>query len=294
MILFLDNQSSIGPDAAPGQFGRQGPQREPRARNPGTAHARRRLRLRPGGRHRVCARSDRLERRRAGQRGGRARRVRLQAQLARAGRAHDSRQDLRRGRRRAGDARSSTISRAIRRRRAISRRSSCATSSPTTLRPISSTRWRQEFRDSDGDLAVVASALVADDRAWRAEAGARSARRSNSSSAPRARPAFSRPIRRSTSRRSTCSACRCGSPRGPNGFSDSSDAWASPEGMKIAARPRLVHGPAHADVAEPLVRPDDRRSAKRRPRKRARPIERAESREQALALLFMAPEFQRR
>jgi uncharacterized protein (DUF1800 family) len=83
------------------------------------------------------------------------------------------------------------------------------------------------------------------------------------------------------------------SPAGPNGFPDTSAAWAAPEGMKlrldvsaqIASRlgdgvdPRQLLELVAADAASPDTR---------------RTVERAESRQQALALLLMSPEFQRR
>jgi uncharacterized protein (DUF1800 family) len=83
------------------------------------------------------------------------------------------------------------------------------------------------------------------------------------------------------------------SPAGPNGFPDTNAAWAAPEGLKlrldIAAQaasrvgnnidPRDLLEFAFADAASIETR---------------RTIERAESRQQALTLLFMSPEFQRR
>jgi len=83
------------------------------------------------------------------------------------------------------------------------------------------------------------------------------------------------------------------SPAGPNGFPDTNAAWVAPEGMKlrldisaqIASRladsidPRDLLELAAADAASPETR---------------RTVERAESRQQALALLLMSPEFQRR
>ena len=83
------------------------------------------------------------------------------------------------------------------------------------------------------------------------------------------------------------------SPAGPNGFPDTNAAWAAPEGMKlrldisaqIASRlganidPRDLLEFAAADAASVDTR---------------RTIELAESRQQALALLLMSPEFQRR
>ena len=82
-------------------------------------------------------------------------------------------------------------------------------------------------------------------------------------------------------------------PAGPNGFADTNAAWAAPEGIKlrldIAAQaasrvgnnidPRELLELAFADAASLETR---------------RTIERAESRQQALALLLMSPEFQRR
>ena len=83
------------------------------------------------------------------------------------------------------------------------------------------------------------------------------------------------------------------SPAGPNGFPDTNAAWAAPEGMKlrldisaqVASRladnidPRDLLELAAADAASPETR---------------HTIERAETRQQALALLLMSPEFQRR
>ncbi len=83
------------------------------------------------------------------------------------------------------------------------------------------------------------------------------------------------------------------SPAGPNGFPDTNAAWAAPEGMKlrldisaqVASRvgnnidPRDLMAVALADA----VSTDTRQT-----------IERAESRQQAIALLLMSPEFQRR
>ena len=80
---------------------------------------------------------------------------------------------------------------------------------------------------------------------------------------------------------------------GPNGFPDSNAAWAAPEGMKLrldiasqaASRmnnnidPRELLELAAADAASEETR---------------RTIEHAESRQQAMAILLMSPEFQRR
>jgi uncharacterized protein (DUF1800 family) len=83
------------------------------------------------------------------------------------------------------------------------------------------------------------------------------------------------------------------SPAGPNGFPDSNAAWAAPEGIKlrldISAQlaSRIGESIDPRDLLE-LVAADAASTETRRT------IERAESRQQALALLLMSPEFQRR
>jgi uncharacterized protein (DUF1800 family) len=83
------------------------------------------------------------------------------------------------------------------------------------------------------------------------------------------------------------------SPAGPNGFPDSNPAWAAPEGMKL----RLD---ISAQVASRLAANIDPRDlmdialAEAVSVETRRTIELAESRQQALALLLMSPEFQRR
>jgi uncharacterized protein (DUF1800 family) len=83
------------------------------------------------------------------------------------------------------------------------------------------------------------------------------------------------------------------SPAGPNGYPDTSAAWAAPEGMKlrldISAQiaSRLAASVDPRDLLELVAA--DAASAETR-----RTIELAESRQQALALLLMSPEFQRR
>jgi uncharacterized protein (DUF1800 family) len=83
------------------------------------------------------------------------------------------------------------------------------------------------------------------------------------------------------------------SPAGPNGFPDTNAAWAAPEGMKlrldIAAQVSSRVGSAvdARDLLEFAFADTASSDTKRT-------IERAESRQQALALLLMSPEFQRR
>jgi uncharacterized protein (DUF1800 family) len=83
------------------------------------------------------------------------------------------------------------------------------------------------------------------------------------------------------------------SPAGPNGFPDSNAAWAAPEGMKL----RLdISAQVAARVAE-SIDPNvllELAAAEAASTETRHTIERAESRQQALALLLMSPEFQRR
>jgi len=82
-------------------------------------------------------------------------------------------------------------------------------------------------------------------------------------------------------------------PSGPNGFPDATEAWASPEGLKMrmdVANAAATRGADYFDPVElidgrlgPLVS-EDTRSA----------VAHAESRAQGLAIAFMSPEFQRR
>ena len=83
------------------------------------------------------------------------------------------------------------------------------------------------------------------------------------------------------------------SPAGPNGFPDSNAAWAAPEGMKLRLDISAQVASRIGETIDPrdlleLVAADAASTETRRT------IERAESRQQALALLLMSPEFQRR
>src|SRR3954471_20894382 len=83
------------------------------------------------------------------------------------------------------------------------------------------------------------------------------------------------------------------SPAGPNGFPDSNAAWAAPEGMKLRldisaqVASRVGENVDARDLLE-LVAADAASTETRQA------VARAESRQQALALLLMSPEFQRR
>ena len=148
------------------------------------------------------------------------------------------------------------------------------------------------FRRTDGDLKAITLALIDSDEAWQAPP-----------TKIRSPYEFLVATGRVLARIPEDPARYLGglntlgqplwSPAGPNGFADTNAAWAAPEGIKlrldisaqIASRvadsvdPRDLLEAVAADAASPETR---------------RTVERAESRQQALALLLMSPEFQRR
>lgn len=82
-------------------------------------------------------------------------------------------------------------------------------------------------------------------------------------------------------------------PAGPNGFSDTNAAWAAPEGMKLRLDIAAQVASRIGDNRDPremleLIAADAASADTRQT------IARAESRQQAFALLLMSPEFQRR
>jgi uncharacterized protein (DUF1800 family) len=153
-------------------------------------------------------------------------------------------------------------------------------------------RLAEAFRKSDGDLGVLATTLVDSDEAWRAPP-------TKIRSPYEYLVATGRLLAQIPDDPSrylgglNLLGQPLWSPSGPNGFADTNAAWAAPEGMKlrldiasqVASRvadnvdPRNLLELIAADAASPETR---------------RTIERAESRQQALALLLMSPEFQRR
>ena len=153
-------------------------------------------------------------------------------------------------------------------------------------------RLQEVFWKSDGDLRALAVALLDSDEAWQAPL-------SKMRSPYEYLVATGRLLARIPDEptRYLGGLSLLGqplwSPAGPNGFPDTNAAWAAPEGMKlrldiaaqVASRlgdnvdPRDLLEVVAADAASPETR---------------RTVERAESRQQALALLLMSPEFQRR
>ena len=153
-------------------------------------------------------------------------------------------------------------------------------------------RLQDVFIKTDGDLRLLANALVDSDEAWTAPL-----------SKMRSPYEYMIATRRILSRVPEEPGGVLGglnllgqplwSPAGPNGFPDTNAAWAAPEGMKLRldiAAQTSARLPDAVDPRELLeLAAADATSDETR-----RTIERAESRQQAMALLLMSPEFQRR
>jgi uncharacterized protein (DUF1800 family) len=148
------------------------------------------------------------------------------------------------------------------------------------------------FRETDGDLAALARALVNDAAAWSAPptkirnpweltvAAYRAFARTPEDPGPalNALNLLGMPLWQ---------------PGGPNGFSDDSAAWTSPEGMKTRLQlvaqfaHQIKDAPAPLELVEDILGPNASAATRET-------VARAESREQAYALLLLSPEFQRR
>jgi uncharacterized protein (DUF1800 family) len=147
------------------------------------------------------------------------------------------------------------------------------------------------FSATDGDLAAVSTALVEAKDAWGRDFGKM-----------RSPLEFSIALLRATGAKPEPQPVLGGlyamgqpfwQPAGPNGFSDMTDAWASPEGLRMRmdiANAAAIKGADYFDPPEfietrlgPLLSEETRQA-----------VGRAESRAQGLAIAFMSPEFQRR
>jgi uncharacterized protein (DUF1800 family) len=153
-------------------------------------------------------------------------------------------------------------------------------------------RLADKFRATDGDLRAVALALIDADDAW-------SAPLTKIRSPYECVIATGRLLARipEDPGRYLNSLNLLGqplwTPAGPNGFADTNAAWAAPEGLKLRLDISTQVAARIGDAAEPRQLIDvvagDATSTETR-----QAIERAESRQQAMALLLMSPEFQRR
>jgi uncharacterized protein (DUF1800 family) len=153
-------------------------------------------------------------------------------------------------------------------------------------------RLADVFARTDGDLKALALALVDSDDAWKAPLSKMRSPYEFLVASGRLLAQIPNDPGRYLGALNTLGQ-PLWSPAGPNGFPDSNAAWAAPEGMKLRLdmsaqmASRLADGVDPRDLLE-LVAADAASSETRKT------IERAESRQQALALLLMSPEFQRR
>jgi uncharacterized protein (DUF1800 family) len=148
------------------------------------------------------------------------------------------------------------------------------------------------FVRSEGDLAALARALIEDEAVWSAPA---TKIRNPWEIIVAAQRAFDRPVADIGPALNALNllGMPLWRPGGPNGFSDDSSAWASPEGMKTRLELAARFARQTKDAPNPVVLVDDILGPTvSAPTREA--ILRAETREQAFALLLMSPEFQRR
>jgi len=153
-------------------------------------------------------------------------------------------------------------------------------------------RLAKVFGDSDGDLGALAQALLEDEAAWRAPA---IKIRTPWEVVVAAARAFNRPAGDPGSALNALNllGMPLWQPGGPNGFSDDTSAWASPEGVKMRLELAAQFARATKDAPDPVALVDEILGpGVSAPTREA--VTRAESREQAYALLIMSPEFQRR
>jgi len=153
-------------------------------------------------------------------------------------------------------------------------------------------RLAQTFLKSAGDLKVVTRALIDSDEAWATPASKIKSPQEFLLSAIRAlgsEPDDPKPLLNALNNLGQ----PLWRPSGPNGFGDTNDVWTSPEGIKVrlevaSLRARKTKTDANPNelllaICGPSVSNDTKQA-----------VARAESKQQALALLLMSPEFQRR
>ena len=152
-------------------------------------------------------------------------------------------------------------------------------------------RLGESWAKSEGDLGALARALVADEDAWAAPPAKLRDPWQIVLASYRAlglegwRPA-------QINHALTLLGQPLWSPAGPNGFPDGADAWLSPEGMKMRVEIAEELSRRVKDAPPPMellarVLPDASPAAREA-------VSRAETPQQAYALLLLAPDFQRR
>jgi uncharacterized protein (DUF1800 family) len=153
-------------------------------------------------------------------------------------------------------------------------------------------RLTQTFMKTAGDLKAVTQALVDSDEAWASPPTKLKNPQEFLLSSLRAldfEPDDPKPLLNALNNMGE----PLWRPSGPNGFGDTSDVWGSPEGIKVRLEVALLM--AHKtksqtnpnDLLAQIIGPNVSAETKQA-------VARAESKPQALALLLMSPEFQRR
>jgi uncharacterized protein (DUF1800 family) len=153
-------------------------------------------------------------------------------------------------------------------------------------------RLREVFTRSDGDLRAFTLALVDSDEAWKAPLTKVRSPYEFLIAAGRVLARIPEDPGRYLGSLNTLGQ-PLWSPAGPNGFPDSNAAWAAPEGMKLRLDISAQIASRLADSVDPLDLLEAVAADAASPETRYT-VERAETRQQALALLLMSPEFQRR
>lgn len=148
------------------------------------------------------------------------------------------------------------------------------------------------FRKTDGDLRALAHALLDSDEAWHAPLTKVRTPYEYLIATGRLLARIPEDPGRYVGSLNTLGQ-PLWTPPGPNGFPDSNAAWAAPEGMKLRLDLAAQVSSRIADSTDPRDLLDivagEAASVETR-----QTIARAETRQQALALLLMSPEFQRR
>ncbi len=289
MLLYLDNASSIGPNSVAGINRNRGLNENLGARDSRAAYARRPHRLCAGRRHQLRQGDHRLDHPADRGQSGPWRRVRVQPAPARAGAADADRQDLSRTPASSRAAACSPIWRAIRPPPGMSRSSSRAISSPTTRRR----RWSSGWRSASSTPTATSRRSP---RPWsaRPKRGLPSRPRSSARANGSWRSVRATGTQGQIDRMMGAQALLgepLWRPPAPKGFPDDNATWL--DGLAL----RLASANVFAQRVSPNVDPQAVLETALGPlasEETRLTVARAESKQQALAFVVMAPEFQRR
>ncbi len=154
-------------------------------------------------------------------------------------------------------------------------------------------RLADAYRNSRGDLAVVARALIDAPEAWSEDAAKIKAPYELLVSAYRAVGETPRDYGREVNNPLNLLGQRPLSAPQPNGWSERAADWAAPDALIKRLQWAQGFAASYASQTDPAAVANDALGARLRPLTLAT-LQRAESRKEALAVLLMSPEFQRR